>query len=146
MYLCYKACKGKSSMFAYGRCKSYRCDCYCETSSTNGKCTQEYHSQFNLYAEGEYVTVAKQGEIVISIHFSLLTKDLGSRSLILIKFLSIGVSFALNWRVEIKGAHGRWKDTHVTHRYSLPDFDTDVMVSVRKACTVMTNSSSKLPI
>ena len=71
--LCYKACKGFSSMFIYGlsptRCFEDGCNCYCETSSTNGKCTIKDDSGFNLYAY-------KTGEIVITIiFFSLLIKN-----------------------------------------------------------------------
>ena len=67
--LCYKACKGKASMFIYGlaptRCSGDKCSCYCETASTDGKCTMKDHSGYNLYA----YTVVKKGKIVITITF-----------------------------------------------------------------------------
>ena len=54
---CRDACKGKSSLFIFGRagtarCKhnNKKCRCYCETSaSQDGKCTQKDHGNYNLY-------------------------------------------------------------------------------------------------
>ena len=73
--LCYKACKGKASMFAYGlaptRCGEDGCRCLCETSSTNGKCTMTDHSGYNLYAyrPGEIVNIRNHMAVrVILIH------------------------------------------------------------------------------
>lgn len=67
-------------MFIYGlppsRCDEHGCDCYCESSSKDGKCAMEVHSGYNLYVN----TVAQKGKIDITITvFSLLTKILGSR-------------------------------------------------------------------
>ena len=81
-YACYEQCKGEATMFVYAsdpsRCtransRSY-CACFCETSSKIGKCTHVYHSQFNLYAVGEYFMVEQQGKIVISLHFFVTFK------------------------------------------------------------------------
>ena len=49
-------------MFIYGlapnRCYEDGCDCYCETSSTDGKCTMKDNSDYNLYVyTGEIVNI-----------------------------------------------------------------------------------------
>ena len=63
--LCHDACKGKASMFAYGRaperCNKDGCQCLCETSSKNGMCTIKSHSGYNLYG----YTLYMKGEISI---------------------------------------------------------------------------------
>ena len=61
---CAEACKGKSSMFAFGtndfgttRCYSGNnkgCSCLCETSATNGNCKVVSHSGYRLYRYGKY--------------------------------------------------------------------------------------------
>ena len=79
--LCHNACKGKSSMFAYGlapdRCNGDGCRCICETSSKNGTCTMTSHSGYNLYAY-------TKGEIFIIIIFYINLKNIfDTRSLAL---------------------------------------------------------------
>ena len=66
---CASACKGLSSMFAFGTndygnalCSNLKCQCLCETSaSPGGKCTKVRHTGYHLYKYrtgdyGEYAT------------------------------------------------------------------------------------------
>ena len=53
---CFAACKGKSSLFIYGRpgsdrCTDDKCVCQCQTDSENGECTKgrEDDDKYDLY-------------------------------------------------------------------------------------------------
>ena len=62
---CAHSCRGTTSMFIYGtndfgerKCGSSGCYCFCELSSTAGKCNQVSHNGYRLY-KYESVNIGK---------------------------------------------------------------------------------------